>query len=142
MKKSIAIVVALFITFVSCNTNEKTSSTPVVFENESGDVWDTISITTAFPVTLVTNVEMEIKDNHDTTITHSEKFLKIKVSGGYSQYCAFTEGILVKMLLSEKVSAGYCLDIKVLVKSYNSFSNREASVISYSIEKIKNHMGG
>lgn len=142
MKKinNFIILLMLFVTFASCNSNETTSSA-LAIGNESGDVWDTMSMTTAYPVSLVTNMELEIGANHDTIVLHSEKLLKVKVNGGYSQYCAYTESVLFKSLLSEKVPQGYCLDLTVLA-SKRGFSNRDVVVVSYAIKKIVNQMGG
>ena len=142
MKNKLNFVLILFvIIFASCNNNKTNSDTLTLNANESGDVWDTMSVTTTYPITLVTRVEMEIKDNHDTTILRSEKLLKLKNSGSYNQYCAYTESLLTDMLLSEKVPAGYCLDITVLA-SKRGFADRNAVVVSYAVKKIVNHMGG
>ncbi len=141
MKKlAIILIIFIIVTFLSCN-NEITPSTQIVNGNGSGDVWDTTSITTVYPVSLVTSVVLEIGNNSDTTTVYSEKLLKLKIGGGYNIYCAYTKNLLIKMLLSEKVSQGYCLDITVLSRK-RGFDNKDAVVISYAVKKIVNHMGG
>jgi hypothetical protein len=134
------ILTILSVAFSGCSNSENTSPLPVA-GNESGDIFDTITTTTIFPLTVVTSVELEINDKGDTSVLHTEKFLKLKINAGYSQFLSYTGSSVEKALLASELPKGYCYAITALA-SKRGYADRQAVAVSYSVQKIVNHMGG
>lgn len=134
-----SVFVLLAIAFSGCGDSK--SVTPPVVGNESGDIFDTITLTTLYPPKVVTSTELEITSEGDTTIVNSEKFLKLKISGGYSRYISYTGSVVDSTLLLIDIPQNYCLGVTILVGK-SGFDDRQGVAVSYSIQKIVNHMGG
>jgi hypothetical protein len=136
MKKLCTIVFAslMFALIISCN-NEKVSI-PETKNNHS----DTVTITTAYPISVITQMELEINSKGDTSIIHLEKVLKIKIGASYSSFLSYSGNSLDSSIisLSKNLPKGYCLVIKVLFYDGSKYS----FPIECTVQKIVNHMGG
>ena len=114
----------------------------IAFGNESGDVYDTVTFTTAYPVELVKHFNLEVKGK-DTAVLHYEKLIAVKQNyGSVDRYLYFTEAAIDSSLIAlKKLPTNYCLVIKVLSMNREEYYPK-GTVLSFSIQKIGNRQGG